>query len=301
MGPFPLLLWVVVQTAWARIIPVKAALVLLACLVSTVACGDQIAATITGGNSGPLMSNDAGSADTGGLVGCPDGSLEFRALLFIKPQANVAGVAYAIDPADIDAATTGFGTTFVDWMTTLTNGRLCFVPEVSVSSTVLTTFSNTCDGGPGPWITDVADELKQLAPIGKYDSIFLYAPHGGNVTTCALWPTADTDYASFAYLDPRGAASWQDPDQNAYERLIWSFAIAAVNFYQNLSNVTPPPVPSPDDSATYGYTSGMAPYSGLKTWYADLLNRKVMQNGVPSGLGEPAWAHGNFRDSALLQ
>lgn len=172
MGPFPLLLWVVVQTAWARIIPVKAALVLLACLVSTVACGDQIAATITGGNSGPLMSNDAGSADTGGLVGCPDGSLEFRALLFIKPQANVAGVAYAIDPADIDAATTGFGTTFVDWMTTLTNGRLCFVPEVSLSSTVLTTFSNTCDGGPGPWITDVADELKQLAPIGKYDSIF---------------------------------------------------------------------------------------------------------------------------------
>src|SRR5271157_5568345 len=112
MGQFPLLLWVVTQTALARIIPVKAALMLLTCPVSTVACGDQIATTITRGSSGPLMSADAGSADTGGLVGCPDGSLEFRALLFIKPQANVEGVSYAIDPADIDAATTGFGTTF---------------------------------------------------------------------------------------------------------------------------------------------------------------------------------------------
>ena len=247
------------------------------------------------------MARDASSSDTGSLAGCLVGSLEFRVWLFIKPQANVGGVTYALEQVEVDAASIGFSTTFVNWMTTLTNGRLCFVPEVTVSPNVLTTFTNICDGGPGPWIPDVADELKQLAPVGKYDSIFLYAPHAGAVTTCALWPTAETNYASFAYLDPRGATTWQDRNLDAYDRLVWSFAIGAANFYENLSDVTPPPVPSPSDSATYGYTPDMAPYSGLKTWYADLLNRQVLQNGVPSGLGEPAWAHGNMRDAALLQ
>jgi hypothetical protein len=83
-----------------------------------------------------------------------------------------------------------------------------------------------------------------------------------------------------------------------YDGVLWLWTLILTYFYQPLSGVEPPPVPDLYHSSDYGYSHGMAPHSGWKTWFAAVLKREVMQNGEPSGLGEPAWAHGSIRSAA---
>ena len=272
---------------------------LLLCAIGlfSVACGDVIANTISAGSSDGRATPDSGLVASGTTGQCQNGSLEFRSLLLIKPRAQVNGTTYLISQAEVDVATTGFMTTAPDWVYKLTNGRLCFVPDVYVSTDPITTFSDTC-GGQSPWIADVASDLQQLAPAGKYDTAFLYAPNASAAGSCAYWPTAASNDTAFAYLDPPGENSWQDPDHYIYQHVIWAWTTGFCGFYKDLSGVQPPSVPDPRRGSDYGYSVDQAPYPGWMTYYGDILNRAVMQSGVPSGLGEPAWAHGTIRAAA---
>jgi hypothetical protein len=282
-----LLLWVV-----ARDPEVLALCLIFACPFSATSCGDVVANTITGGTAKTLASN--GDA----ALGCASGSLEFRSYLLVKAQAQVGGTSYSLDQAEVDAAINGFMTIAPDWVQKLSGGRLCFVPEAYASPDALTSFTDTC-GGPTPWMADVAGDLQALAPAGKYDTVFIYAPNGGSRGSCAYWPTAASNLSAFAYLDPPGAAGWQDPNHYIYEHVIWAWLIGFYGFYRGLSGVEPPAVPDPSNGGNYGYARDQAPYSGWMTWYSDLLLRKVMQSGAASGLGEPAWSHGTIRAAAV--
>jgi hypothetical protein len=284
----------------------------LVSLTFVTACGDIVANAITRGETGePATSGGGGSttADTGGSGGssggCPSGSLDFRALLIVKPQADLSGTSSTLSQSEIDSATAGFQTTLADWVAQLTNGRLCFVGDVFVSPRPLNSVSANCTDSAGrtpsaPWIADVIDDIQEQAPRGSYDHVVVYSPNGdpANTLACGDGPFPESNYAGYIYLNPRGAAAWQDRDNGVYDGVLWLWTLVLTNFYQPLSGVEPPPVPDLYNNSDYGYSYGMAPYSGWKTWFAAVLNREVMQNGEPSGLGEPAWAHGSIRSAA---
>ncbi len=277
----------------------------LICSILAVACGDVVANSITGGDfNQPVttMDSGAGSGGSGGTASCPSGSLEFRGLLIIKPVAELDGVTQTLAQDEIDNATAGFRTTLGYWLDLLTSSRLCFVGEVFVSPRPLTSVSARCgtDLHSVPWIADVTDDIREQAPRGRYDDLFVYSPNADpqNAVACGDGPLSAANYAGLIYLNPRGAAAWQDQNDRVYDALLWLWTLTLRNFYRPLSGVTPPDVPDLYASDNYGYSFGLAPYGGWKAWLGDILNRQVVVSGERAGLGEPAWAHGNLRSAA---
>jgi hypothetical protein len=194
---------------------------------------------------------------------------------------------------EIDAATSGFKQQTRAWISRMTNDRLCWTGEVFVSPRVLTTFSRVC-GAPIPWIADVRADLDEQAPNGKYDSIVVYAPNGGGAPNCGGSPSASSNYATFAYVIPRGAAAWGDQYNDVYDAVIHEWMHGVIGFYESKPGVGP--VPAIDSAATYGYSRD--PTLGWKVFLGDVLNRKVKVGGALQGLGDPAWNYGPIRDAA---
>ena len=50
-----------------------------------------------------------------------------------------------------------------------------------------------------------------------------------------------------------------------------------------------------DGGGSHGYTNGQPPYPGWGTFYADLMNNRVLEDGVNTGIPPEAWARGTFR------
>lgn len=66
-------------------------------------------------------------------------------------------------------------------------------------------------------------------------------------------------------------------------------------FYQGLGYRMP--LYDADGAATAGYSPEQPPYAGWGTYYADLMTRGVIEDGVATGIPSEAWARATIRDS----
>jgi hypothetical protein len=216
-------------------------------------------------------------------------------LLLIPRRTQVASPSteFTFSEAELNAAREGFLEVLPSWVSEITENRLCVVPEVVVSERTLKSFSNVC-GAPIPWAADVKADLDEYAPKGRYDSVVLYAPNGGDAPNCGGGPDDTSNLATFAYVIPRGEAAWLARKDDVYDAIIHEWMHGVIGFYENKPGVGP--VPNIDSAGSYGYEHD--PDLGWKQFLGDVLNRKVAVDGTLRGLGDPAWSYGDIRHHA---
>lgn len=231
--------------------------------------------------------------------------LEWHVLLIIKAQGDIKtdwmpNVKYQMTSQEIEAAEVAFSKTTPEMVRKLSNGRLVWKPTVVVSKEPLAKVEGDAKGtsiGPGC----VADELKTLAPRGKYDGVFV------------VWK--DHDPATKRSL--KGGFGWTVTAADAYEGAGFScvnqcvapkeFAVGEVFLHEWLHQLEAYyitkgvrlPRGGLHGNDNYGFKQDKD--GGWKSWYRAFINAELPEDdGKRSGLGEMAWRWGTMRDEVNL-
>ncbi|HOS44673.1 MAG TPA: glycoside hydrolase family 127 protein, partial [Armatimonadota bacterium] len=108
----------------------------------------------------------------------PVAPIRFRALLIVKPESDLQVDGYlpvrgALSDAAITEVATAFTRDFPALVNRLTNGKVLMETVMVTSPRPLTTLGSDTAGCQLE-AADVAQDVQEFAPAGKYDSIFVY-------------------------------------------------------------------------------------------------------------------------------
>lgn len=226
----------------------------------------------------------------------------FKTLLIIKRHSQIEcepflPVRAEMTEKDIQVVKDAFEKHTAYWVETLTNGRVKWEATVIVSEVPLRTVNadkNCVACGP----SNYADEVERLAPVGKYDGIFVYFKHIDDRTGYTLprafglsvGPNPDANYAGQTCINWAPASLWTR-DSETTEIFLHEWLHHLEAFYGSKG------VHLPRGGLHGNVDHNYKHNGGWKDWYRDFLNGNIAEGDVKVGLGERAWSLGTIRET----
>lgn len=226
----------------------------------------------------------------------------FKTLLIIKrhsqiEQAPFLPVRAELTENDIQVVKDAFEKHTAYWVETLTKGRVKWEGTAIVSELPLRTVNGdkTC-AACGP--SNYPSEVDRLAPIGKYDGIFVYFKHIDDRTGYTLprafglsvGPNPDANYAGQTCINWAPVSLWTRDSETA-EIFLHEWLHHLEAFYGSKG------VRLPRGGLHGNVEHGYKYNGGWKDWYRDFLNGTIAEGDEKVGLGERAWSLGTIREA----
>jgi len=227
----------------------------------------------------------------------------FKTLLIVKRKTRIdqspfMPVQADMTDEDVQAVTEAFEEHTAHWVNTLTEGRVQWEGKVVVSELPLKTVNGdkTC-AACGP--SNYAEELTRLAPVGKYDGVFIYFKHIDGRTGYTLprafgltvGPNPDANHAGQTCINWAPASLWTR-DSETTEIILHEWLHQLEAFYGDRGVRLPRGGLHGNVAHDYKYNGGW------KDWYRDFLNGTIKEEADAVGLGERAWRLGTIRAAA---
>jgi hypothetical protein len=217
------------------------------------------------------------------------GSITFKNLMVIHRYADQAGQRWVFNDDAIAGTREAFLKTWPELITELTGGTVVMENSVIVTDEPI----NRWDGDR-PETFGVGNWQSRVGATGNYDVLFIANPApmsamyalGGGI--CC----DNTVRVGWTFVKQR-------PDLGKYEDQVagWTHEwlhVMGDAFYNQRLKV--PNVPDVHGTGPLGYQRDSGGYNHWVGWYRDYLMRRINDNGVAAGLGEPAWSRGTLRD-----
>ena len=227
----------------------------------------------------------------------------FKTLLIVKRKTRIdqdpfLPVQADMSDADVRAVTEAFEKHTAHWVDVLTEGRVRWEGKAVVSEVPLRTVNgdrNCAACGP----SNYAEELRGLAPVGKYDGVFVYFKHIDDRTGYTLprafglsvGPNPDANYAGQSCINWAPASLWTR-DSETTEIFLHEWLHHLEAFYSARGIRLPRGGLHGNVAHDYKHNGGW------KDWYRDFLNGTVREEADWVGLGEQAWNLGTIRAAA---
>lgn len=181
----------------------------------------------------------------------------------------------------------------------LSGGEARVSYDVVRASRTLRTLTDMGDGRWWPSPADVAPELREWAPPGRYDSVLVLWPlldpgSGSSVPSggwgLALGATGWAGGATYATVGSAPPEVWAVP--RAGEVWMHEWLHGACDVYARRGFAMPPG--DADGAERAGYVR--SPVDGWCAYYRDLMTGRVMVDGEPRGIPPEAWRTGAVHD-----
>jgi len=226
----------------------------------------------------------------------------FKTLLIIKRHSQIERAPFLpvraeMTETDIQVVTDTFEKHTAYWVDTLTNGRVKWEGTAIVSDVPLRTVNGekAC-AACGP--QNYATEVDRLAPIGKYDGIFVYFKHIDDRTGYTLprafglsvGPNPDANYAGQTCINWAPASLWTRDSETT--EIFLHECLHHLEAFCGSKGVRLP------RGGLHGNIERGYKYNGgWKNWYGDFLNGTISEGEEKVGLGERAWLLETIREA----
>jgi len=232
--------------------------------------------------------------------------VEWKVLLIIKSRTDVhcdgcPRIVSKMTKEDVSSVSLAFKRYFPFWVKRLTNGHIRLRPKVIISRKTLRSVSSA---GENFYVSpqDVTDEIDKYAPLGEFDSTFVYwkgiddrtkvtLPVGFGYALGPTWSANLCGYTSIHHREPKLWTKYSETSEVFIHE--WLHQLEA--FYEEKG------VRLPEGKLHGAERYGYKHHNGWKHWYEDFLNGNVKDaSGNKLGLGQKAWCLGTIRDEAQL-
>jgi hypothetical protein len=174
----------------------------------------------------------------------------------------------------------------------LTEGEASVKYDVVHCDRPITQLTEYGDGYRWPSPRDISPELEKHAPVGKYDSLFVFWPQrnfrrntgvksGGWGLAVAAHPSSHN--ATYATVANAETWVWEIPLAGEVWLHEWLHGVCA--FYQKMGYRMP--AGDADGGDRHGYVR--SPETGWTGYYRDLMTGRVCDGGVLTGIPLEAW------------
>lgn len=181
---------------------------------------------------------------------------------------------------------------FPDLVTQLTNGVARVEIDIVESDRLLTSLTRESSTRFWPSPADTEPEIDEVAPAGEYDSVFIFWPQHDYVGLTsvpsdawglALPPTAGSNGATYAAIANAPAAAWRGESRGEVWLHEWLHGVCGGYAQQGLAM----PTRDADGAELHGYQRSAT--EGWVSYYRDLMNGNVLENGLRVGIPVEAW------------
>lgn len=181
---------------------------------------------------------------------------------------------------------------FPQLVSELTNGAATIEHEIVNVDHALTSLTRESETRFWPSPDDIRSDLEEFAPIGKYDSIFVFWPQrdlkNGMAVPCDAWglATGASDWsngATYAAIANAPSSAWKNEARGEVWLHEWLHGVCA-HFAQRGHTM---PERDADGAELHGYVR--SPTAGWTDYYRDLMNGMVVENGKRLGIPLDAW------------
>lgn len=238
----------------------------------------------------------------------------WHALLLIYPRLDVrvplrnwrsTRFTHRLSDAEVRDGVQSFEA-FPDLAAELTSGRIRLEPTIHTVDRVLDTLS--CENGqpksfwPSP--DETHKELRRIAPVGKYESIFVYWPQNDFAAhtsiPCRGWglgmgASAWSHDATYATVANAPSSAWKVPRAGEVWLHEWLHGVCA----QYAARGIPMPDGDADGAGRHGYIRSAE--NGWTDYYRDLMNGRVLDAGMVKGIPTLAWEDKPFDRSDSME
>jgi len=301
---------------WGTQVVLAAALVMTSIYVLMLAVPSAGAATSV--HPGALASKvaraatvPARGASAAHVRSSPDAVSTWRILLLIFRQTDTDYVDASgatrhlqatLPQSDIDALLAAFHSSLPAAIEEWSHNQAAWDVEVEYPSQSVTRLASL--GSDTQWLDPscISAAMQQYFRPGYHDVVMVYwdsSDDAGNTIPSPGWGLATLrSNPSYGYLTVTWPSwgSW-DPVQAEGNMQVWihEWLHSVCFFYEGLGYN--PPAGGPDGATTHGYYPEEPPYAGWGTYYSDLMNDRVPENGVMTGIPTEAWARATIRDA----
>jgi len=216
------------------------------------------------------------------------GSVEPRRLRSSEAPAHFHHVATERELADASDSFRGFPQLARE----LTNAAAVIEYEIGRSDHALTSLTRESSSRFWPSPDDIRSDLDELAPFGKYDSIFVFWPQrdlkNGTAVPCDAWGLAmgaseSTNGATYAAIVNAPSSAWTNEARGEVWLHEWLHGVCA-HFAQR-GHVMPER--DADGGELHGYFR--SPTAGWTDYYRDLMSGNVLEGEKRLGIPADAW------------
>ena len=181
---------------------------------------------------------------------------------------------------------------FPKLVSALTDGRAGIEYEIVRPSHALTSLTRESPSRFWPAPDDIRSDLDEFAPLGKYNSIFIFWPQrdleNGTAVPCDAWGLAIgasdwTNGATYAAIANAAASAWRNEARGEVWLHEWLHGVCA--HFARRGHVMPER--DADGGGLHGYYR--SPTAGWTEYYRDLMNGNVLEDGKRSGIPSEAW------------
>ena len=174
----------------------------------------------------------------------------------------------------------------------LTGGRAGIEHEIVRPDHALTSLTRESSSRFWPSPDDIRSDLAELAPPGKYDSIFVFWPQrilkNGTAVPCDAWGLAmgaseSTNGATYAAIANAPSSAWENEARGEVWLHEWLHGVCA-HFAQR-GHVMPER--DADGAEVHGYVRSST--AGWTDYYRDLMSGNVVEDGRRFGIPADAW------------
>jgi hypothetical protein len=231
----------------------------------------------------------------------------WRSLLLIYPAIRVRVADPTGQPLQFDCslseaelidATESFKQ-FPSLVDELTLGQAKIQSDIQIAARELTSLTETGKGMYWPSPDDTRQEIDRLAPVGRFESMFVFWPQQNLIdhsfVPCAGWGLgmAASDWSNGATYAAVGSAEswvWRIPVIGEVWLHEWLHGVCA--YFAGLGHKMPDG--DADGGARHGYVQ--SPISGWTDYYRDLMRCNVLDSGILTGIPLDAWQeHPNLK------
>ena len=221
---------------------------------------------------------------------------------YVDASGDTRHLQASLPQSDIDALLAAFHSSLPAAVEEWSHNQAAWDIEVEYPSQSVTSLASL--GSDAQWLDPscISAAMRQYFRPGYHDVVMVYwdsSDDAGNTIPSPGWGLATLrSNPSYGYLTVTYPSwgSW-DPVQAEGNMQVWihEWLHSVCFFYEGLGYN--PPAGGPDGATTHGYYPEEPPYAGWGTYYSDLMNDRVPENGVMTGIPTEAWARATIRDA----
>lgn len=176
----------------------------------------------------------------------------------------------------------------------LTDGRVTVSAQTLIIDEPLASLTEEEGKTFWPSPNDTRQQLDDHAPVGRFDSVFIFWPQSDPVTgrkiSCRGWglgmgPSEWSNGATYAVVANAPSWAWEIPVQGEVWLHEWLHGVCSI-FKENGCDL---PEYDADGGGSHGYEQDRE--TGWTAFYRDLMNGQVLEIGVRKGITPEAWAN----------
>lgn len=234
----------------------------------------------------------------------------WRALLLIYPRLDVRlrlanwrsmHFAHNLTETELRAGVRSFEA-FPPLATELTSGRIAVEPTIQTADRILDTLSLESESPKSFWPSphDIREELQRFAPVGKYDSTFVYWPQNNFEARTSIpsrgWglgmgASATSNHATYATVANAPASAWEVPKVGEVWLHEWLHGVCAQYAVRGIQM----PDGDADGADRHGYIRSAE--NGWTDYYHDLMSGRVLEGTERTGIPTVAWNEKPFESA----